>query len=88
MPIKPHPTDPDKMVYVKREYMTAKTPTPLYRQVLPVEDQGKISASRYYAVTPETTNLGMPSSPYYKQCNLRIDFGLDGGIYKVEWQNE
>lgn len=24
MPIKPHPTDPDKMVYVKREYNLPK----------------------------------------------------------------
>lgn len=24
MPIKPHPTDPDKMVYVKREYILPK----------------------------------------------------------------
>ena len=24
MPIKPHPTDPDKMVYVKREYIPPK----------------------------------------------------------------
>lgn len=24
MPLKPHPTDPDKMVYVKREYIPPK----------------------------------------------------------------
>ena len=24
MPLKPHPTDPDKMVYVKREYILPK----------------------------------------------------------------
>jgi hypothetical protein len=26
-------------------------------------------------------------NPYYKECNIRIDWGVDGGIYKVEWQN-
>jgi hypothetical protein len=29
----------------------------------------------------------MALSPYYKECNLRIDWGMDGGIYKVEFQN-
>lgn len=68
--------------------MTAKTPTPLYRQTLPIEDHHKVVVSKYFAVTPETTRLTTPLSPYYRQCNLRIDFGVDGGIYKVEWQND
>jgi hypothetical protein len=52
---------------------------------LPREDHGKVMVSRYYKVKPE--NLGLPLSPYYYECNLRIDWGMDGGIYKVEFQN-
>jgi hypothetical protein len=64
------------------------TKPPLYRQTIPLEDQGKVITSRYYSVKPETHHLGMMLNPYYKECNLRIDWGVDGGIYKVEWQND
>lgn len=67
--------------------MGAKTNTPLYRQTIPPEDHGKISVSRYYSVKPESSTLGVPLSPYYYECNLRIDWGMDGGIYKIEFQN-
>jgi hypothetical protein len=63
----------------------AKTKPPLYQTSLPREDHGKVMVSRYYKVKPE--NLGLPLSPYYHECNLRIDWGMDGGIYKVEFQN-
>jgi hypothetical protein len=65
----------------------AKTKPPLYRQTIPPEDQGKILVSRYYILTPESQHLGFRLSPYYYECNLRIDWGMDGGIYKVEFQN-
>jgi hypothetical protein len=68
--------------------MKPKTPKEL---ILPVilapEDQHKILVSRYYILTPESQHLGFRLSPYYYQCNLRIDWGMDGGIYKVEFQN-
>lgn len=67
--------------------MGAKTKPPLYRQTIPLEDHGKIITSRYYSVKPETHHLGVALSPYYEECNLRIDWGVDGGIYKVEFQN-
>ena len=63
-----------------------KTPAPLYRQVIPVEDRGKTYISRYFKVDPLMSNhLGQPLHPLYYECNLRIDFAPDGGIYKVEW---
>ena len=64
------------------------TKPPLYRQTIPPEDQHKILVSRYYSVNPETHHLGVALSPYHKECNIRIDLGVDGGIYKVEWQND
>ena len=68
--------------------MESKTKPPLYRQTLPLEDQHKVITSRYYNVKPESHHLGVMLNPYYKECNIRIDWGVDGGIYKVEWQNE
>ena len=65
----------------------SKTPEPLYRQTIPPEDHHKIITSRYYSVKPESHHLGAPLSPVFYECNLRIDWGVDGGIYKVEWQN-
>lgn len=67
--------------------MEAKTKPPLYRQTVPPEDHGKVITSRYYSVKPEMYHLGMMLNPYYNECNIRIDWGVDGGIYKVEWQN-
>lgn len=67
--------------------MKPKTKPPFYRQIIPIEDQGKIIVSRYYSVKPESEHLGVPLSPFYIECNLRIDWGLDGGIYKIEFQN-
>jgi hypothetical protein len=67
--------------------MSATKP-PLYRQTVPPEDQHKVITSRYYNVKPETHHLGVPLSPYHIKCNIRIDWGVDGGIYNVEWQNE
>ena len=68
--------------------MKTKTPEDL---ILPVvmrpEDRGKIIVSRYYRVTPESHHLGIPLSPHYHECNLRIDWGVDGGIYRVAWKN-
>jgi hypothetical protein len=32
--------------------------------------------------------LGTGLHPYNVECNIRIDFGNDGGIYKVEWSNK
>jgi hypothetical protein len=66
----------------------SQTKPPLYRQTIPPEDQGKVITSRYYNAKPETHHLGVPLSPYHIKCNIRIDWGVDGGIYKVEWQNE
>ena len=69
--------------------MKPKTPEEL---ILPVilapEDQHKIVVSRYYIVTPESHGLGFSLSPQYYQCNIRIDWGKDGGIYRVEWANK
>jgi len=64
-----------------------KTNPPLYQTSLPPEDHGKVMVSRYYKVKPESPALGVSLSPYYYECNLRIDWGMDGGIYKVEFQN-
>ena len=55
--------------------------------ILALEDQHKIVVSRYYSVDPESQHLGMSLSPYYYHCNIRIDWGKDGGIYRVEWAN-
>ena len=68
--------------------MKPKTPESLILPViLPPEDQHKIVVSRYYIVTPESPSLGFRLSPHYHQCNIRIDWGADGGIYRVEWAN-
>ena len=64
------------------------TPEPLYQQYVPEEDRGKISASKYYRVPQNQDGLGHSMHPVLIECNLRIDFGLDGGIYKVEWSNK
>ena len=64
----------------------AATPEPLYRISLPPEDQHKVSVSRYYCAVPNDARL-ISYGPYYQKCNVRIDFDLEGKIYKVEWQN-
>ena len=66
----------------------SKTPEPLYRQVIPEEDRGKTLVSKYYRVLQNQDGLGTAKHPVLIECNLRIDFGLDGGIYKVEWSNK
>ena len=63
----------------------SKTPEPLYQQVVPEEDRGKTMVSKYYRVLQNQDGLGTSKHPYLIECNLRIDFALDGGIYKVEW---
>ena len=65
----------------------SKTPEPLYQQVVPEEDRGKTMVSKYYRVLQNQDGLGISKHPYLIECNLRIDFALDGGIYKVEWSN-
>ena len=65
----------------------SKTPEPLYRQFIPEEDRGKTLVSQYYRVLQNQDGLGISKHPYLIECNLRIDFALDGGIYKVEWSN-
>ena len=65
----------------------ATTPPVYNGPTLPPEDQHKVLQSNYYRVTPLSHHLGHPLHPVLKQCNLRVDFGLDGGIYKVEWSN-
>ena len=66
----------------------SKTPEPLYRQIIPEEDRGKTVVSKYYRVSQNRDGLGVGLHPYLVECNLRIDFDLDGGIYKVEWSNK
>ena len=66
----------------------SKTPEPLYRQFVPEEDRGKTVVSNYYRVPQNQDGLGTSKHPVLIECNLRIDFDLDGGIYKVEWSNK
>jgi hypothetical protein len=66
----------------------SKTPEPLYQQYTPEEDRGKVHASKYYRVNQNMDGLGVSLHPYLVECNIRIDFGHDGGIYKVEWSNK
>jgi hypothetical protein len=66
----------------------SKTPEPLYRQYVPEEDRGKVVVSKYYRVGQNMDGLGVSLHPYLVECNIRIDFGNDGGIYKVEWSNK
>ena len=66
----------------------SKTPEPLYRQSIPEEDRGKTLVSKYYRVNQNMDGLGTSKHPVLIECNLRIDFDLDGGIYKVEWSNK
>lgn len=66
----------------------SKTPEPLYQLYVPEEDRGKVVASKYYRVNQNMDTLGTSRHPYLLECNLRIDFGPDGGIYKVEWTNK
>ena len=66
----------------------SKTPEPLYRQFTPEEDRGKTMVSKYYRVDQNMSSLGVSMHPFLIECNLRIDFDLDGGIYKVEWSNK
>jgi len=65
----------------------SKTPEPLYQQVVPEEDRGKTLVSKYYRVPQNQDGLGTSKHPYLIECNLRIDFALEVGIYKVEWSN-
>ena len=51
-------------------------------------DKTLAAARELREIKPESHHLGMMLNPYYKECNIRIDWGVDGGIYKVEWQNE
>ena len=68
--------------------MKPKTPKDLILPaILEPEDQHKLVVSRYYSVNPESQHLGLALSPYYHKCNIRIDWGTDGGIYRVEWAN-
>ena len=73
---------------LKKRMSKSKTPEPLYRQFTPEEDRGKTMVSKYYRVNQNMDGLGVSLHPYLVECNIRIDFGLDGGIYKVEWSNE
>lgn len=66
----------------------SKTPEPLYRQFIPEEDRGKTFVSKYYRVNRNMDGLGVSLHPYNVECNIRIDFDVDGGIYKVEWSNK
>ena len=66
----------------------SKTPEPLYRQSIPEEDRGKTLVSKYYRVNQNMDGLGHSLHPVLIECNLRIDFDLQGGIYKVEWSNK
>ena len=66
----------------------SKTPEPLYQPVIPEEDRGKTMVSKYYRVNQNMDGLGHSRHPVLLECNLRIDFGMDGGIYKVEWNNK
>ena len=66
----------------------SKTPEPLYRQYVPEEDRGKVAVSKYYRVNQNMDGLGVSLHPFLIECNIRIDFDLDGGIYKVEWSNK
>lgn len=68
--------------------MKSKTPEPLYQLYVPEEDRGKVVASKYYRVNQNMDALGVSRHPYLLECNIRIDFGPDGGIYKVEWTNK
>ena len=63
------------------------TPEPLYMPVIPVKHRGKILQSNYYRINPLSHHLGHPLHPALKECNIRVDFGTDGGIYNVEWTN-
>jgi len=47
-----------------------------------------VAASKYYRVNQNMDGLGHSRHPYLIECNIRIDFGVDGGIYKVEWTNK
>jgi len=73
---------------LRRRMSKSKTPEPLYRQFTPEEDRGKTFVSKYYRVNQNMDGLGVSLHPYLVECNIRIDFGLDGGIYKVEWSNK
>ena len=66
----------------------SKTPEPVYRPFIPTKDLGKTMVSKYYRVSQNKDGLGTAKHPYLIECNLRIDFDLDGGIYKVEWSNK
>ena len=59
----------------------SKTPEPLYRQFIPEEDRGKTFVSKYYRVNRNMDGLGVSLHPYNVECNIRIDFDVDGGIY-------
>lgn len=78
----------DKVYSKQPSVSKSKTPEPLYRQFTPEEDRGKTRVSKYYRVNQNMDGLGTGLHPYNIECNLRIDFDLDGGIYKVEWSNK
>ena len=78
----------DKIHMKKPAVSKSKTPEPLYRQYVPEEDRGKVVVSKYYRVGQNMDGLGVSLHPYLVECNIRIDFDLDGGIYKVEWSNK
>jgi hypothetical protein len=78
----------DKVHDNKPAVSKSATPEPLYRQFTPEEDRGKTMVSKYYRVNQNMDGLGVSLHPYLVECNIRIDFDLDGGIYKVEWSNK
>ena len=78
----------DKVHDNKPAVSKSATPEPLYRQSTPEGDRGKTMVSKYYRVNQNMDGLGTGLHPYNVECNIRIDFDLDGGIYKVEWSNK
>lgn len=58
MPLKPHPTDPDKMVYVSRQYDMPDTPTArAYLAKVLEDDDTQVYKREWVGLTDEEVEL-------------------------------
>tara|TARA_R110000868_G_scaffold161112_1_gene391045 strand:+ start:721 stop:1002 length:282 start_codon:yes stop_codon:yes gene_type:complete len=76
MPLKPHPTDPDKMVYVSRQYDMPDTPSArAYLDRVLDDDDIQVYKKPWVDLTKEEKDACVLSSMYHTAWSSDIDVG-------------
>ena len=92
MPLKPHPTDPEKMVYVSREYklpeaiawmVYTQDGQSVYVTDNPTDIQEGQRALPLYTAPPQRPWVGLTDKEILADDVLRYYFGLNGGAGPV-----